>query len=74
MIASLPTLLITAQSEIATSHHDPIYDVYWISSKSGTQFVTVATDGRLLYWDSKNLSEPIDSVLLACDRSVIVRD
>ena len=35
---------------------------------SGSQFVTVSTDGRMLYWDYKNLSEPTDSVLLAVDR------
>jgi len=56
---------LVAQSEISTSHHDPIYDAYWISSKTGSQFTTISTDGQLLFWDAKNLSKPVDTVLLS---------
>jgi len=60
------------QSEIPTSHHDPVYDVFWISSKTGTQFVSTSTDGRLLYWDTKNLSAPVDEVVLNAGDDVIL--
>jgi len=48
------------------SHHDPIYDVYWLAtSKAGTQAVSVSTDGRLLWWDQRNLAAgPTDELLM----------
>jgi dynein intermediate chain 2 len=60
------------QSEIPTSHHDPVYDVFWISSKTGTQFVSTSTDGRLLYWDTKNLTAPVDEVVLTHTDDVVL--
>lgn len=59
-------------SEIPESHHDPVYECFWISSKTGTQFVSTSTDGRLLYWDTKNLEKPVEEVvLLAGDDNVL---
>jgi len=48
------------------SHHDPVYDVYWLTvQKTGTECVSTSTDGRLLWWDMRKLSEgPIDSMTL----------
>lgn len=60
------------RSEISTSHHDPVYDIFWISSKTGTEFVTVSTDGQYKRWDSKNLSEPTDTLLLQTDTGVVL--
>ena len=37
------------------SHHDPVYDVYWIAGKAGSECVSTSTDGRLLWWDQRNL-------------------
>ena len=37
------------------SHHDPVYDVYWCAGKTGTECVSVSTDGRILWWDMKML-------------------
>ena len=45
----------TATSILEKSHHDPVYDVSWISGKSGVECVSTSTDGRLLWWDTKNL-------------------
>jgi len=43
------------------SHHDPVYDVSWITvGKTGTECVSTSTDGRLLWWDSKDPDRPTD--------------
>eukprot|EP00494_Astrolonche_serrata_P006228 UN06245 len=49
------------QSKIANSHQDPVYDVAFIQSRSGTEFCSVSTDGKMYWWDGRHLSEPIDS-------------
>lgn len=54
-------------SVIEKSHHDPVYDVFWINSKTGNQAVSVSTDGQMLWWDTRRLSEPSDSLKLAID-------
>lgn len=50
-----------------TSHHDPVSDIYWISSKTGHQCVSVSTDGKMMWWDTRKLSEPLDSMILYSD-------
>jgi dynein intermediate chain 2, axonemal len=54
-------------SVIEKSHHDPVYDIFWINSKTGNQCVSVSTDGQILWWDTKRLSEPTDSLQLCTD-------
>jgi dynein intermediate chain 2, axonemal len=54
-------------SVIEKSHHDPVYDVFWINSKTGNQCVSVSTDGQMLWWDTRRLSEPTDSLQLCTD-------
>mgnify|MGYP000029415572 CR=1 FL=1 len=56
-----------AASVIEKSHHDPVYDVFWINSKTGNQCVSASTDGQMLWWDTRRLSEPTDSLLLSTD-------
>ena len=48
------------------SHHDPIYDIYWLTvGKAGTECVSTSTDGRILWWDFKKLSDgPVDELPL----------
>jgi dynein intermediate chain 2 len=41
-----------------------VYDVFWVQSKTNNQFVSVSTDGRMLFWDTRKLSEPTDEVVL----------
>lgn len=52
--------VLTAQStsEVSDSHHDPVYGVHWINSKTNRTFVSTSTDGQLLFWDMSNLSKP----------------
>ena len=42
-----------------------MYDVFWIQSKTNNQFVSCSTDGRMLWWDTRKLSEPTDELFLA---------
>jgi len=60
-------VLPLSTSVIEKSHHDPVYDVYWINSKTGNQCVSVSTDGQMLWWDTRKLSEPTDTLQLCTD-------
>lgn len=48
-------------SLIENSHHDPVYDVAWIQSRTNQEMVSVSTDGHVKWWDIRKLSAPIDS-------------
>lgn len=56
-----------ATSMIETSHHDPVYDVKWTQSKTGTMCVSCSTDGQMLWWDTRRLSDPCDQIQLVSD-------
>jgi len=60
-----PRGVVVTSSSIDRSHYDPVYDTFWIQSKTNNQFVSVSTDGRLLFWDTRKLSEPTDEVALS---------
>lgn len=51
-------------SSIDKSHHDPVYDVFWVQSKTNNQFASVSTDGQMMWWDTRKLSEPTEVVML----------
>lgn len=51
-------------SSIDKSHHDPVYDVFWIQSKTNNQFASVSTDGQMMWWDTRRLSEPTEVLQL----------
>ncbi|KAF4676915.1 Dynein intermediate chain 2, axonemal, partial [Perkinsus chesapeaki] len=67
------------KSSFEHSHHDPVYDFVWLQSKTHSknsvvvrdssslgegECATTSTDGRVLWWDVRNLSEPTDEVIL----------
>jgi dynein intermediate chain 2 len=52
------------KSTVDVSHYDPIYDVVWLQSKTGTECASVSSDGRLLFWDTRALEEPLDECTL----------
>ncbi|KAL7501961.1 hypothetical protein ACHAXN_000093, partial [Cyclotella atomus] len=54
-------------SVIEKSHHDPVSDIFWVSSKTGHQCVSVSTDGQMFWWDTRKLEEPIDNLMLDTD-------
>eukprot|EP00927_Polykrikos_kofoidii_P047205 TRINITY_DN4130_c0_g1_i1.p1 TRINITY_DN4130_c0_g1~~TRINITY_DN4130_c0_g1_i1.p1 ORF type:complete len:571 (-),score=76.37 TRINITY_DN4130_c0_g1_i1:334-2046(-) len=53
-----------AKSTVEHSHYDPVYDVVWLQSKTGTDCASVSSDGRLLFWDVRKLSEVQDECCL----------
>mmetsp|Transcript_27129 Transcript_27129/g.55272 ORF Transcript_27129/g.55272 Transcript_27129/m.55272 type:complete len:571 (-) Transcript_27129:175-1887(-) len=54
----------TESSPIEKSHRDPVYDVAWLQSKTGTECATVSTDGQLFFWDIRKLGEPTEGMPL----------
>ncbi|EER07552.1 axonemal dynein intermediate chain, putative, partial [Perkinsus marinus ATCC 50983] len=52
------------KSSFEQSHHDPVYDLVWLQSKTNSECATTSTDGRVLWWDTRNLLEPIDEIIL----------
>ena len=51
-------------SPIEKSHNDPVYSLSWVQSKSGTEFFSVSTDGQVLWWDTRKMNEPTETLLL----------
>lgn len=43
---------------------DPVYDFAWLQSKTGTECMSVSTDGSVLWWDIRKLGEPTESLTL----------
>jgi dynein intermediate chain 2 len=51
-------------SPIEKSHRDPVYDNSWLQSKTGTECVSVSTDGNVFWWDTRRLGEPVEELVL----------
>lgn len=45
-------------------HRDPVYDLAWLQSKTGTEFMTTSTDGMVMWWDLRKMSEPQETLPL----------
>lgn len=43
---------------------DPVYDFAWLQSKTGSEAMTVSSDGTALWWDIRKLSEAVESLPL----------
>lgn len=56
-------------SSVGTSHHDPVYSVCWLHSKTNSEFVSCSTDGQILWWDMRQLSAPLKSCTLTETRN-----
>ena len=56
-------------SPIEKSHRDPVYSIAWVQSKTGSEFFSASTDGQILWWDIRKLSEPTDSTMLDPERN-----
>lgn len=52
------------KSPVEETHYDPVYDVVWLQSKTGTECASVSSDGQLLFWDVRDMSQPMDSCVL----------
>ncbi|XP_075881781.1 dynein axonemal intermediate chain 2-like isoform X2 [Nelusetta ayraudi] len=51
-------------SSAEQSHRDPAYKVVWLQSKTGTDTFSASTDGQVLWWDVRKLSEPSERLVL----------
>ena len=51
-------------SVIENSYRDPVHNVLWINSKSGTEFFGSSTDGQVKWWDTRKLSEPTETLII----------
>lgn len=55
----------TDTTVLEKSHHDPVYGVAWYPpQKQGTECMSVSTDGRLMWWDMKKTTEPVETLLM----------
>ena len=54
----------TVKSGVCGARRDPVYDFAWLQSKTGTEAVSVSTDGSVLWWDIRRLGEPLESLAL----------
>lgn len=52
-------------SPIEISHHEPVTDIRWLSSKGGNEFVSSSTDGQVIWWDFRDLSKHSDSLVVS---------
>ncbi|KAG5893159.1 hypothetical protein JTB14_000420 [Gonioctena quinquepunctata] len=51
-------------SVIENSFRDPVHNVLWIHSKTGTEFFSSSTDGQVKWWDVRKMSEPTETLIL----------
>lgn len=49
---------------IDVSHQDPVYDFAWLQSKTGTECMSVSTDGHVHCWDTRKTSERLETIPL----------
>jgi hypothetical protein len=49
------------------SHTEPLYDFAWLQSKTGTELMSVSTDGTVVWWDIRMFGEYVER--LQADRS-----
>ncbi|KAK2959260.1 putative Dynein intermediate chain 3, ciliary [Blattamonas nauphoetae] len=50
------------KTPLEVSHHDPIYKVQWLQSKTGTECATVSSDGTVKWWDIRHFDKPIEQM------------
>ena len=44
------------------SCRDPVYDLAWLQCKTGTECMSVASDGSVMWWDIRKLAEPVETL------------
>lgn len=47
-----------------------MFDFAWLQSKTGSEALTVSTDGQVLWWDIRKLSEVVESMPLRWEGAV----
>jgi dynein intermediate chain 2 len=59
---NIPIIVPQAISQIALSHHEPVSDICWVKAKHSFMCVSTSTDGQILWWDTRDLEKPTDSI------------
>lgn len=56
-------------SKQETSHSDPVTDIRWVKSKTGTECCSVSTDSRCFWWDTRKIDTALgkESIVLTKD-------
>lgn len=57
-------------SSIYNSHFAPVTALLYTHSRTNTEFFTGSPDGQCLWWDKRNLSKPIDRLLMSVKLAV----
>lgn len=58
LIFDLRTSKLMVTSKLEYCHSETIRDFVWLKSKYGTEFVTTSTDGKVIWWDIRDLQTP----------------
>lgn len=54
----------TEVTRLDVSHTDPCHSALWIQSKTGTDFFSSSTDGTCKWWDTRNMRQPVEELIL----------
>ncbi|CAG5050468.1 unnamed protein product [Parnassius apollo] len=60
-----PTLISPAH----LAHREPVSALLNILSRTNNEFFTGSTDGKCMWWDSRNLEEPLDTLIISSRRN-----
>ncbi|NWH68942.1 DNAI2 protein, partial [Geococcyx californianus] len=55
-------------SSVELSHREPVYGAVWLQSKTGTECFSASTDGQVLWWDVRKLTEATERMCLDITR------
>ncbi|NWV75031.1 DNAI2 protein, partial [Dasyornis broadbenti] len=56
------------------SHREPVYGACWLPSRTGTECLSASTDGQVLWWDIRSMSEPSERLILDISRQDQLKD
>ncbi|XP_077019839.1 dynein axonemal intermediate chain 2 [Tamandua tetradactyla] len=66
--------LVAELSTIEFSHRDPVYGTIWLQSKTGTECFSASTDGQVMWWDIRKISEPTEVVIMDITRKELLEN
>ncbi|XP_059047155.1 dynein axonemal intermediate chain 2-like [Achroia grisella] len=52
-------------SPLHLAHRDPVSAILYVQSRLNTEFFSGSTDGKCMWWDIRNLSTPLDSLIMS---------
>ncbi|CAF4430086.1 unnamed protein product, partial [Adineta steineri] len=56
------------QSLIEFSHRASVRNALWLQTKTGTEFFSASSDGKIYWWDTKKMNKPVDQLILDLDK------